>query len=579
MPPPIFTSRSHVSIKLNTVLQHLRENLRTSVARTLVAVLVGTLFVPVGSIGITPLIDKANANNNIITCSGGGSFGIPNTTITSNSGAACKGIVTVPEGVTTINSFAFNNVAGNANPDITQLLLPSTLTTIGDYALAKLTGLTSLSVPSSVTYIGVGSLTESSNMNELTISGGTLAAPTTTGYTVAHGVNQTNPSVYSPQRLILGSGYTYLRQDALEGAGPTELVFGSGTYYVGTGNFSASPSLQAIDFGSSTSPAVTIAKQYVTTSTSSPKNPYNFNEVKANPFQGAKIRSIRNCDTNASSALSTRLKEITNDLGQTLFSIQTCNNTPPTITNTNPTSSSGGSAPTTVTITGTNFVGLVGVRGVMFGSTPATNYTVNSATSITATPPAAVTSSVFSVTVNTFAGSSTTSSGASDSSLSALTPSAGSLSPSFKPSTLNYNASVANPFTTLNLTPTVMQVGATTLQYLGETGTTAFTGALKFGTNVIRTVVTSQDGSSTTTYRMNVTRTAAPCSSSGYIRVNSAISTTNLSCVGSVDLSATGITTLNGTFNTSQNVTAVKLPDTLQIISGNAFYNTGIAKL
>ena len=514
-----------------------------------------------------------------ITCSAGGSFSIPNVTITSNSGAACKGNVTVPEGVTTINSFAFNNAAGDANPDITQLLLPSTLTSIGDYSLPKLTGLKSLSIPSSVTYIGVGSLNGSSVLNELTIVGGTAAAPTKTGYTLTHGVNSSIASPYLPQRLVLGSGYTYLRQDALEGAGATELIFGSGTYYVGSGNFTSSQSLQAIDFGSSTSPAVTIAKQNVTSGSSTPPNPYNFLEEKANPFQGAKIRSVRNCDSNTSSALSTRLKEITNDLGQTLFSLRTCNNTPPAITNTDPVSTSGGSAPATVTITGTNFVGLVGVRGVMFGSTPAASYTVNSATSITATPPAAVTSSVYSVTVNTFAGSSTTSRGASDSSLSALTPSAGSLSPSFNSATLNYAASVANPFTTLNITRTVTQVGATTVQYLGETGTTVFTGALNFGTNVIRTVVTSQDGSSTTTYRVNVTRTAAMCSSSGYIRVNSEVSTSNMSCIGAVDLSATRLRELNETFNTASNVTAVKLPDTLQIISNSAFYNTGIAKL
>lgn len=52
--------------------------LRVRVARTVVAVLVGTLFVPVGSVVVAPLIEQASANNNIITCSGGGSFAIPN---------------------------------------------------------------------------------------------------------------------------------------------------------------------------------------------------------------------------------------------------------------------------------------------------------------------------------------------------------------------------------------------------------------------------------------------------------------------------------------------------------------------
>jgi tRNA threonylcarbamoyladenosine modification (KEOPS) complex Pcc1 subunit len=116
----------------------------------------------------------------------------------------------------------------------------------------------------------------------------------------------------------------------------------------------------------------------------------------------------------------------------------------------------------------------------MFGSTPAASYTVNSATSITAVPPASVTSGTYSLTVNTFAGAS-------------------------KP--------------------------------------------------------------------------VISCSGGGTISINSATSTTNNGCLGSVDLSNAGLTELSGTFNTSQNVTEVKLPNTLQIISNNAFYNTGIAKL
>ena len=575
MLPPVFTPRSHVSIKFKSVPQHLRESIRTRVARTLVAVLVGTLFVPVGSIGITPLIDKASASFPI-TCSGGGSFTTSGTSIASNSGAACKGIVTVPEGITQINTSAFT-IGGantNANPDITELHLPSSLVTIMAYGLAKLTGLTRLTIPAGSVSEN-GAFAGTSGITEMLYAGGTAAAPTKTSYTVDYGVNQGRSSNFLPQRLILGPGRVNLRQDAFEGNGPTEVIFGSGTYYVGTGNFYAS-SIQAVDFGSSTTPQITIAKQNVTLAAG---NPYGFNEVKANPFQGSKFRSVRNCDTNASSVFNTRLKEITNDLGQSLYSLSTCNNNRPTISDTNPASSGGPTPPTSITITGTNFQGLVGVRGVMFGSTPAASYIVNSSTSITAVPPASVTSGTYSVTVNTFAGNSNPSTGSTDSSLSELSLSSGTLSPVFNSATLNYTAYVPNPFTTLSVTPTVTQVGATTVQYLGETGTTPFTGALNFGTNVIRTIVTAQDGSSTSTYKVTATRITAPCSVSGYIRVNSAISTTNLSCVGSVDLSATGITTLNGTFNTSQNVTAVKLPNTLQIITGNAFYNTGIAKL
>ena len=46
-------------------LKNQRLELRTRVARLLIAVLVGTLFVPVGSVGITPLIQQAQAATTI----------------------------------------------------------------------------------------------------------------------------------------------------------------------------------------------------------------------------------------------------------------------------------------------------------------------------------------------------------------------------------------------------------------------------------------------------------------------------------------------------------------------------------
>ena len=460
-------------------LKSQRLELRTRVTRLLIAVLVGTLFVPVGSIGITALIDQAHAVDYNITCSNGGSFTVTTgTTIKSGNGASCKGVVTIPEGITQLEGAAFSTggAMANANPFITEIRFPSTLTNTGDYGLGRLTGLTSLIVPGGAK-IGIGSLRGLTSLTELTINGGTVSAPTRTDYTTTQGVNAGKSSGFVPQRLVLGNGYTNLRQEAFVGDGSTEVIFGSGTYYVGTGNFVTASSLQAIDFGTSTSPAITLATQNVTLAAA---NPYGFNETEQNAFQGSSIRSVRNCDTNASSAFNLRLKAITNDLSQTLYSLSTCNNNLPTITNLNPPSTSGGTPPASVTITGTNFQGLVGLRGVMFGSTPAASYTVTSATSITAVPPASVTSGTYSLTVNTFAGAS-------------------------KP--------------------------------------------------------------------------VVSCSGGGTISINSETSTTNNSCLGSVDLSATGITTLNGTFNTSQNVTEVKLPNTLQIISGNAFYNTGIAKL
>ena len=93
-----------------------------------------------------------------------------------------------------------------------------------------------------------------------------------------------------------------------------------------------------------------------------------------------------------------------------------------------------------------------------------------------------------------------------DATLSALALSSGTLSPGFDSGTASYTVSVGNSISTITITPTVTQASATIVQYLGATGTTAFTGALAIGSNIIRTVVTAQDGSTTSTYTVTVTR-------------------------------------------------------------------------
>ena len=93
------------------------------------------------------------------------------------------------------------------------------------------------------------------------------------------------------------------------------------------------------------------------------------------------------------------------------------------------------------------------------------------------------------------------------------------------------------------------------------------------------TVITTRVGASKIASSSDFAVPSFGCSGGGYVQINSATSTTNVGCAGSVDLSTSGITTLSGTFTNSTNVTEVTLPNTLQIISNNAFVNTGIAKL
>jgi uncharacterized repeat protein (TIGR02543 family) len=108
------------------------------------------------------------------------------------------------------------------------------------------------------------------------------------------------------------------------------------------------------------------------------------------------------------------------------------------------------------------------------------------------------TTSTYTVTVTRLSNNAT---------LSALVLSSGTLSPTFESGTASYTASVANSVATgYTVTATKSESNATTVQYLGATGTTLFTGALSVGPNVIRTIVTAQDGTTTSTYTVTVTR-------------------------------------------------------------------------
>jgi tRNA threonylcarbamoyladenosine modification (KEOPS) complex Pcc1 subunit len=94
--------------------------------------------------------------------------------------------------------------------------------------------------------------------------------------------------------------------------------------------------------------------------------------------------------------------------------------------------------------------------------------------------------------------------------LSGLALSSGTLSPTFDSATTSYTSSVANSVASgYTVTPTKSDSNASTAQYIGSTGTTVFSGALAVGANVIRTVVTAQDGATTKTYTVTVTRAAS----------------------------------------------------------------------
>jgi LPXTG-motif cell wall-anchored protein len=95
-----------------------------------------------------------------------------------------------------------------------------------------------------------------------------------------------------------------------------------------------------------------------------------------------------------------------------------------------------------------------------------------------------------------------------DASLSALTLSEGALSPDFASGTDDYTASVGNSVSSVTITPTASHSGATITVNGNSVTSGAASGeiALNVGENTIEIEVTAQDGTTTNTYTVTVTR-------------------------------------------------------------------------
>jgi hypothetical protein len=104
-----------------------------------------------------------------------------------------------------------------------------------------------------------------------------------------------------------------------------------------------------------------------------------------------------------------------------------------------------------------------------------------------------------------------------DANLSSLALSSGTLSPAFASATTNYTASVANETTSITVTPTRAQANATIQARVNggayasvSSGSASAALALNEGSNTVDVLVTAQDGVTTKTYTVTVTRMAAP---------------------------------------------------------------------
>ena len=168
-----------------------------------------------------------------------------------------------------------------------------------------------------------------------------------------------------------------------------------------------------------------------------------------------------------------------------------------------------GNATTSVTLTPT----LTDTRATM-----KVNGVAVASGSASAAIPLAVGSNPLSVVVTALNGTTTstytvtvTRAASSVATLAALTPSSGTLSPTFASATTSYTDSVSNAITSVTVTPTLTDTTAT-MKVNGvavASGTASAAIPLAVGANPLSVVVTAQNGTTTSTYTVTVTRAAS----------------------------------------------------------------------
>lgn len=167
---------------------------------------------------------------------------------------------------------------------------------------------------------------------------------------------------------------------------------------------------------------------------------------------------------------------------------------------------------TPLTITGTATIGGTLTIG-SFATTPISGqqFTVLSATAVSGTfagvtlPVGYTGTLAYTATSVTLTVTPTPSNNAN---LSALTSTAGTLSPAFDPNTFSYTATVPNATTSVTVTPTA-QVASATIKVNGTAVASSNASgpiSLNVGNNAITIALTAQDGVTTKTYTLTVTR-------------------------------------------------------------------------
>ncbi|MEJ8303877.1 cadherin-like beta sandwich domain-containing protein [Saccharibacillus sacchari] len=324
----------------------------------------------------------------------------------------------------------------------------------------------------------------------------------------------------------------------------------------GTTTTSGSAHAVALSVGSNSIPVVVTAQDGSTSQT------YTITVTRAAASTNANLSGL---------SLSSGTLTPTFDAGTTSYSASVANTT--TSITVTPTTSSTNA---TVTVNGTTVTS--GSASSSIGLAVGSN-----TISVVVTAQDGSTTKTYTLTVTRAAATST------DATLSNLAVNQGTLSPTFAPGTTSYSVSVPNNATSINVTPTVNQANATvTVNGATTTSGSAQTIPLAVGSNTIQVVVTAQDGSTTKTYTITVTRAAAASTDAtlGSLAVNQgtlspsfASGTTSYSVsvvnsVSSINVTPTvnqanATVTVNGTTTTSGSAQTIPLAvgaNTIQVV-------------
>ena len=168
----------------------------------------------------------------------------------------CSGLtnLTLPSGVTSIGNSAFSGCSG-----LTSLTLPSSVTWIGSYAFSGCSGLTSLTIPSGITSIGDDAFYGCSGLTSLPLPSGVTSISSyafygcsgLTSLTIPSGVTSISDCAFSGcsglTSLTIPSSVTSIGESAFEGcSGLTSLTIPSSVTSIGRAAFAGCSGLTSI---------------------------------------------------------------------------------------------------------------------------------------------------------------------------------------------------------------------------------------------------------------------------------------------------------------------------------------------